>query len=77
VWYRKITAEGIQDMEWRKGDTKGFSVGGRISDGENRDNGNGKRTKKTVDGQRKWDPEKSTKGNTTEKIRRGGHKQKR
>jgi hypothetical protein len=41
------------NMERRKKDTNGFSVGGRISNGENRDNGNGKRTKKRVDRQRK------------------------
>jgi hypothetical protein len=41
-------------------------VGEGIGDGENRDNGNGKGTKKNVVGRRR-----STKGNTRKKIRRG------
>jgi hypothetical protein len=40
-------------MELRKGETRGFSIRGGIWNGENGDNGNGKRTKKKVDGQRK------------------------
>jgi hypothetical protein len=53
-----------------KKETGDFLVGGKIEDGEN---GNGKTTKKKVDGQRKWEPEKKRQG---EKIRRGGHNQK-
>jgi hypothetical protein len=45
-------------MKCRKGETSGFSVGERIWDGENGDNGNRKRTKRKLDGQKKWDPEK-------------------
>jgi hypothetical protein len=33
-------------MKWRKGETRYYSVGGGRGDGENGDNGNGKRTKK-------------------------------
>jgi hypothetical protein len=40
-------------MELRKRETRGFSIEGGIWDGENGDNGNRKRTKKKVDGQRK------------------------
>jgi hypothetical protein len=40
-------------MECRKGETRGFSVGGGIWDGENGDNRNGETTKKKVSGQRK------------------------
>jgi hypothetical protein len=35
-------------MERRKGESRDFSVGGGIGDGENEDNGNGKRTKKGI-----------------------------
>jgi hypothetical protein len=72
--YRKIT--GTVEMKRRKG-TRGFSVGGGIWNAENGPNGNGKRDKKNVDGQRKWDLKKKHKGNTREKIRRGKHNQKR
>jgi hypothetical protein len=49
-------------MEWRKGENRDFSVGRGIGDGENGDNGNGNRTRKKVDGQRKWELEKKFKG---------------
>jgi hypothetical protein len=48
-------------MEWTKGKARDFSVGGGIG-GENVDNGNGKKTKKKVDGQRKLEPERKCKG---------------
>jgi hypothetical protein len=44
---------------------------------KNGHNGNGKRIKRNVNGQRKWDLKKKHKWNTREKIRRGRHKQKR
>jgi hypothetical protein len=49
-------------LELRKREARGFSIGGGIWNGENGDNGNGKRTKKKVDGQRKQDSEKKHKG---------------
>jgi hypothetical protein len=45
----------------KKGEIRDFSVGGGIGDG---DNGNGKRTKKKVDGQRKWKPGKEVQRGT-------------
>jgi hypothetical protein len=74
VGYRKIT--GTVEMKRRKG-TRGFSVGWGICDAENGHNGNGKKIKKNVNGQTKWDLKKKHKGNTREKIRRGRQKQKR
>jgi hypothetical protein len=53
VRYRKITIEGVQWKWNEERETRGFSVGQGIWDGENRDYGNGKRTKKKIDGQRK------------------------
>jgi hypothetical protein len=53
-------------MECRKGETSGFSVGERIWDGENGDNGNRKRTKRKLDGQKKWIQKRSTKENKRE-----------
>ncbi|KAH0820032.1 hypothetical protein GEV33_002761 [Tenebrio molitor] len=40
----------------------GSKVGGGIRDGENGDNGHGKRTKRKLDGSGKWEPEKKRKG---------------
>jgi hypothetical protein len=53
--------KGTVEVEWRTGGTRDFSVGGGIGDGENGDNWNGNRTKKKVDGQRKWELEKKFK----------------
>jgi hypothetical protein len=50
----KITIEGVQ-MRWNeeKEETRGFSVEAGRWDGGKGDNGNGKRIKKKVDGQKK------------------------
>jgi hypothetical protein len=56
----------------KKGGDWKFLVGGGRWDGEKGDNGNGKRTNKKVDGQRKWEQENKHKGEHKEKIRRRG-----
>jgi hypothetical protein len=69
VRYRKITIEGVQ-WRWNE-ERERLEVGGGIWDGETGDNGNEKRTKKKVYGQRKWNPEKKHKGKHKEEDTKG------
>jgi hypothetical protein len=70
VRYRKIiTIEGVQ-WRWNE-ERERLEVGGGMWDGETRDKGNGKRTTKKVDGQRKWNPEKKHKGKHKREDRKG------
>jgi hypothetical protein len=71
VGYRKIF-NNRREKEWRKGETRDFSVGEGIGQEENGDIGSGKRTKKKVVGRRRC-----TRGNTRKNIRRGRHASKK
>jgi hypothetical protein len=71
---KEVNRGGTVEMEWRNGEIRDFPVGRGIGDGENGDNGNGTRTKKKVEGQRKCEPEKKRKGEHKKEDTKGTSK---